>query len=155
MLCPFLDAKERRGARLKIVNKDGTRLEGELIAVKPDSLVLLSLDGRDVSADIAAIDSVQLKTKSKVGWGLLIGGAAGVATGLIAGLAVKERGNFLDDVYIYFSTPFCGLVGLAAGGLTGLLLSQPETIKIGGAGETEIAAAKEKLRKQARIPDFR
>jgi len=155
MLCPILDAKESRGARIKITNKDGGRLEGELIAVKPDSLLLLSKDGQDVTADIAGIDSVQIRKKSKVGLGLLIGAAAGVTTGLITGLAVKQKGNFLDDLYIYFSIPFCGVVGLAAGGLTGLLLSQPETIKIGGASETEIAAAREKLRKQARMPDFR
>jgi hypothetical protein len=105
MLCPFPDAKERRGARIKITNKDGGRLEGELIAVKPDSLLLLSRDGQDVTADIAGIDTVQIVKESKFG--------------------------------------------------TGLLLSQPETVKIGGANEAEIAAAMEKLRKQARVRDFR
>ncbi len=153
MLCPFLDAKERRGAQIKITNKDGGRLEGELITVKPDSLLLLSPEGKDVSAEIAGIESVQIKKKSKVGMGLLVGAAVGVTTGLIVGLSDTE--GFLHELTVYITTPILGGVGLAAGGITGVLLSQPETIKISGAGEAEIAAAMNKLRKQARIPDFR
>ena len=41
MLSANLYAKERRGAKLIITKKDGQRIEGELIAVKPNSLLLL------------------------------------------------------------------------------------------------------------------
>jgi hypothetical protein len=155
MLCPFPDAKERRGARIKITNKDGGRLEGELIAVKPDSLLLLSRDGQDVTADIAGIDTVQIVKESKFGTGLLIGAAAGAATGAIATLVDHPEPGFQRKFGPLAAVPICGGLGLAAGGVTGLLLSQPETVKIGGANEAEIAAAMEKLRKQARVRDFR
>jgi hypothetical protein len=154
MFCPLLEAKERQGAHLKITNKDGGRLEGELIAVKPGSLLLLSGGGSDVSADIVGIDTIKIVKKSKVATGLLIGGGGGAVVGAIIGATEKEElisraGNILLGAAVL------GGVGLVAGGVTGLIISQPDTIKIGGMDESEAKAALEKLRKQARVPDFK
>ena len=115
MLCPLLDAKERKGANLKITNKDGGRLEGELIAVKPGSLLLLSGGGSDVSADIAGIDTIKIVKKSKVATGLLISGGGGAVVGAIIGATekvevVSRTGNTLLGAAVL------GAVGLVAGG---------------------------------------
>jgi hypothetical protein len=153
MLCPLLDAKERKGANLKITNKDGGRLEGELIAVKPGSLLLLSGGGSDVSADIAGIDTIIIVKKSKVATGLLIGGGVGAAFGVIAGIV--SPGFTSRGVAALEGAGVFGGGGAAVGGLTGLIISQPKTIKIGGMDESRTKAALEKLRKQARVPDFK
>jgi hypothetical protein len=50
MISTNLYAKERRGAKLLITKKDGGKIEGELIAVKENSLLVLTKwTGRDVS----------------------------------------------------------------------------------------------------------
>jgi len=55
MLSASLYAKERRGAKLIITKTDGQQIKGELITVKPKSLLLLNTDGKDVSVGIADI----------------------------------------------------------------------------------------------------
>jgi len=153
MFCPLLEAKDRQGAHLKITNKDGGKLEGELIAVKPTSLLLLSGGGSDVSADIAGIDTIIIVKKSKVATGLLIGGGVGAAFGVIAGIV--SPGFTSRGVAALEGAAVFGGVGAAVGGLTGLIISQPKTIEIGGMDESGAKAALEKLRKQARVPDFK
>ena len=85
-------AAERRGVELTITLKDGHYLGGELIAVKPDSLLLLNLAGKDESVDLAGIRSIRITKKSKA----LRGGIGG----LFAGWAVTmiytstQKGDF-------------------------------------------------------------
>jgi hypothetical protein len=81
-----LSSKERRGADLRILKKDGSQTQGELIAVRQDSLLLLdSSKATDVSIDIPDIKTIKILKKSKtllgVGLGLVIGGAAGTLAG--------------------------------------------------------------------------
>ena len=64
MLSVNLYAKERRGAKLIITKKNGYQTEGELITVKPNSLLLLSITGRDMSVDIADIKVIRVVKKS-------------------------------------------------------------------------------------------
>jgi hypothetical protein len=154
MFCPLLEAKERQGAHLNITNKDGGQLEGELIAVKPSSLLLLSGGGSDVSVDIAGIDTIKIEKKSKTVAGLLIGLGAGAVVGGIIG-ATEKADLFTPADHILGGAAVLGAVGLVAGGVTGLIISQPDMIKIGGMDESRTKAALEKLRKQARVPDFK
>jgi len=175
-----LNAKERRGATLIIQRKgdqvrrvkktrfDGTPWEttditgiwGELIAVKPNSLLLLDASGKDVSVDIADIKAIRIVKKSKffqsLGIGLLIGGAAGALIGYSDG----------DDPYDNFFSWTAeqkagigaisfGLVGLTLGGIAGLTSGTDKTIQIEGMSDLEIREALEKLRKKARIRDYK
>ena len=55
-----LYAKERRGAELIVTKKNGQLIGGELITVKPNSLLLLDAVGKDVSVDIADIRLLEL-----------------------------------------------------------------------------------------------
>ena len=154
MFCPLLEAKDRQGSHLKITNKDGGQLEGELIAVKPTALLLLSGGGSDVSADIAGIDTIRIVKKSKAVTGMLIGLGAGAVVGGIIG--ATEKSDIITPAGdILLGAAVLGAVGLVAGGVTGLIISRPETIKIGGMDESGAKAALEKLRKQARVPDFK
>ena len=88
MLSVNLYAKEKRGAKLLITKKDGGKIEGELIAVKPNSLLLLNTEGKDVSVYIEEIKVIKIVYK-KLGvvGGTLVGalGCAGIGA-LFAGL---------------------------------------------------------------------
>jgi len=85
MLSVNLYAKERRGAKLIVTKTDGQKIRGELITVKPNSLLLLDTDGKDVSIDIVDIKVIRVVKKSEAlsgaVLGILIGGAAGAALG--------------------------------------------------------------------------
>ncbi|GAH85785.1 unnamed protein product [marine sediment metagenome] len=58
--------QERRGAKLQITKKNGIQIAGELITVKPNSLLLLNTEGWDVSVGIADIKIIRVMKKSKV-----------------------------------------------------------------------------------------
>ena len=45
-------AKEKRGAELVVLKRDGMQIRGELITVKENSLLLLSPEGEDVTIRI-------------------------------------------------------------------------------------------------------
>jgi len=86
----FESSKERKhGAKLIITKKNGQQIKGELITVKPNSLLILDAEGKDVSIDIADIKVIRIVKKSKFGkgllYGLLIGGGGGGLFGLVFG----------------------------------------------------------------------
>jgi hypothetical protein len=67
MLSVNLSAKERRGAKLIVIKNDGQLIEGEIITVKPNSLLLLdSGTGADVSVDIDDIKVIKIMNVSEV-----------------------------------------------------------------------------------------
>ena len=142
---------------------DGQQIKGELITVKPKSLLLLDTEGKDVSIDIADIKVIRVVKKSKLGkgllYGLLIGGGGGGLVGLvfggkgeIVGLGYMKKTPLVNAVFwaIIF-TP----IGLLIGGFTGALLGTDKTVQIEGKSELEIQEALDKLRKKARIRDYK
>ena len=156
-----LAAGERRGAEIVIQKQSGSKIAGELIAVKPNSLLLLdSLSGVDLSVDIGDIVLVKIIKKSRAGKGALFGLLAGTGTGVISALAIRRGqeedpwGRFWSDMFrvsaIVFFIVAGTLVGLAVGAVMGI----DQTIKFEGKSPQEIKGALAKLRTQARIPDF-
>ncbi len=152
-----LYAKERRGAKLIVTKKNGQQIEGELIAVKRDSLLLLdSESGVDVSIDIKEIKAVTIEKKSKwllrAGIGLLIGGIVG---GVIGEEIDPSRSGGLGD--IGFGGGIIGLpIGMAVGALFGGATARKvKTMKFEGKSQRWIEFYLEKLRKKARIRDYK
>lgn len=103
-----LYAKERRGAKLIITKKDGQQVQGELITVKPNSLLLLDTDGKDVSVGIADIKVIRIVKKSKILreaiTGLLVFGGCGALLGSASGhddSAFTLWGGFLVEALAY------------------------------------------------------
>ena len=154
MLSVNLYAKERRGAKLIVTKKDGQQIKGELITVKPNSLLLLDTEGKDVSIDIADIKVITVVKKSKAWLGGGIGSAAGIIfVALIdASLGEDESVQFLG--YVLF-----GAIGLVAGSLLGGLIAlfsgRGKTFQLEGMSDLEINEVLEKLRKKARIRDYK
>ena len=148
MLSVNLYAKERRGAKLLITKKDGQQIQGELITVKPNSLLLLDTEGKDVSVGIADIKVIRVMKKSK---GARTGFLIGVGLALIVGvgeIGAEVHGfipSFIDGL-IFFALPGA-LIGSAAG--------KDKTIHFEGMTDLEIKEAMDYLRKKARIRDYR
>ncbi len=137
--------KERRGANLKIWKKDGRLINGELIAVKENSLLLLDTEGKDVNIEIYDIATMVIKKKSKPGKGakngLLIGGGIGLF-GLEDGIA-----NGIKSAIAF------GIIGAGFGAIIGPI-PRIKTIKTERMTDSEIQKLLDKLRKHARIRDY-
>jgi hypothetical protein len=145
-----LAAKEKRGATLLVTRTDGQLLEGELIAVRPDSLVLLSPSGADVSVGSAEIVSVRIVRPSKIGKGALWGGASGVLVGgLLGGLS-----NDIDypprGLAIILGSMALGAFGGLGGLGIGTLMSVDTVVPFAGAPDETVRARMEKLRGYSR-----
>ena len=79
-----LAALQTKGAEVLITRKTGSPFQGELLAVKPKTVVVAPSDGTSgeiFSIDIEDIGTVEIIKNSKVGLGLLLGTIAGVAVG--------------------------------------------------------------------------
>jgi hypothetical protein len=156
MLSANLYAKERRGAKLIVTKKDGQLIEGELITVKPNSLLLLDTEGKDVSIDIADIKVITIVKKSKVGkgalYGLLIGGVIGALEGIREG---KDAFIFSSSELAAMGALVFGLLGALLGAGVGAVAGTDKKIQIEGMSDLYIQATMDKLRKKARIRDYK
>lgn len=143
-----LTAGERRGAVLVVSKLDGTQAAGELIAVKPDSLLLLS-ESRDLSIARAEVRTVRIVKRSHGALFAGIGGAAGAAVGATAGAYIFNSGS--DDQP---KGLISGLAFGALGALTGLLANAVITgdprFSIEGKPEEDVARLWERLRRYSR-----
>ena len=156
-----LYAKERRGAELIITKKDGWQIEGELITVKPNSLLLLNTEGKDESIDIADIKVITIVKKSKALVGATFGAFAGGGIGavvvpligkptpIIFSSMAAEKKTILSGLFFGF------IIGAVCGGLIGTDEGTDKTIQIEGMTDSEIREALDKLRKKARIRDYK
>jgi len=153
----FESSKERRGAKLIITKLDGQLIKGELITVKPNSLLLLDTEGKDVSVDIADIRAIRTMRKSKALLGAGIGFGAGALLGpLLAPVIFHAWHEEYDGPgVLLIEIPVGSAIGAILGGITGALLGKDKTIQIEGMSDSEIQEAMDKLRKKARIRDYK
>ena len=157
MLSTNLYAKERRGAQLKVWKKSGGIVTGELIVVKSNSLLLLSTEGKDVTVDIEDIKVVTIVKKSKlllgagVGAAICIGGM-GLAGALIGGEPPLGTSMF---VFALMMGACFSPIAASLGGIIGAMAGTDKTFQIEGMTDSEIQAALDKLRKKARIRDYK
>ncbi len=166
MLSVNLYAK-KRGATIVITKKDGTQFQGELITVKQNSLLILVPSGKDVSFDIADIEVIRIVKKSGVSLGAGIGGTIGLGVGLyrimstlISSYKVEGDASLIPHLIIGgLAVPVAmsvgAIVGAAIGGGVGALVRGHDVIYLTGMTDSEIQEALDKLRKKARIPDYK
>ena len=156
MLSVNLYAKERRGAILLITKTDGQQRRGELITVKEDSLLLLdSESGAAVSVDIDDIKVIKIMKVSEVWKGFRIGGFIGSVAGALLFIA-SEKWKVVSLPIAMFTSPAIlgGTVGALIGGTVGVAVAD-KTILLEGMSDSEIKEALDKLRKKARIRDYK
>lgn len=143
-----LEPGQEPGAKLVIKKKDGQEIQGELIAVKKDSLLLKDAgSGADESVDVGDINKITIVKKSKaLKYGLLVGGGLGLIFG------ISEAG---EEVHGFIPSLIDGFVwGTLIGAIAGAVAGIDKTIQIEGKSDSEIKEVLEELRKKARVPDF-
>jgi hypothetical protein len=164
------EKRKKHGANLIIQKINGQQVRGELITVKPSSLLLLNTEGKDVSVDIEEIKVITVVKKSQallgVGTGLFVGAGSGAAIGAslwVLGLPVMaifgEAGieSWKDDFpgLLWGGVLIGAGIGLLLGVSSGAASGIDKTIQIEGMSDSEIQETLEKLRKKARIRDYK
>lgn len=146
---------ERREGDIVITKKDGQKIEGELNIVKENSLHLLDRYGKEVSIEIADIRTIRILKKSKRSLGSLIGGAVGYGIGVLVALSPSSG----EDYSVVWTGVILGsllaLPGALIGGIVGATAGIDKTIRIEGMTDVQIKWAMDKLRKKARIRDYK
>jgi hypothetical protein len=150
-----LIGSERKGVKLDIQKIDGQKVMGELVTVKPDSLLLLDSEGVDVSVDIEDVKTIKVMKKAKAYELGLVGFLAGAGySGVAHSGTRKEQVGEEATQHFLFKTIAIGGIAAAAGIIIGIVLGIDKTIKIEGKSDVEIDAVLEKLSKKARIRNF-
>ncbi len=156
MLSANLYAKERRGAKLIITKKDGQQIKGELFGVNKDSLLLFQAKISDVYVvGIKNIKVIRVVKKSKLLTGAWIGIAVGGGTGVLLGGSAAENMSLDPSGGRGVLGMFGAVVGLLVGGTVGAVKGIDKTIQIESMTDSEIKEALDKLRKKARIRDYK
>ncbi len=144
-----MTAKERRGADLVVTRLDGSQVSGELIAVKKDSLLLLSY-GRDESVDLATIKTLRIVKKSLAGKGALYGFLAGALFGAIGASGGVDEYSAGESMVLFGG--FYGLIGGLGGLSLGAIMGVETTIAVAGEPEARVRRQLDRLRAHARLP---
>jgi hypothetical protein len=154
-----LFAQEKQGAQVMITKTDGTVIYGEFIGVKQDSTLLIkspSVPGGSI--DVSDVKNIKIVKHANAGKGFVLGLLAGAPIGAIIGYSIGSSGSTWSGLGGRIGIPVGGLIGGLAGGLLGLTMgSSPrnyETFQIEGQSQEQIKAVLEKLRTQARFPEY-
>jgi hypothetical protein len=143
-----LAAKQRRGADLIVTRLDGSQAAGELVAVKPDSLLLLS-ESRDLSVARGEVRTVRIVRRSHGALFAGIGGAAGAVVGATAGAYIFN--SISDDQPGALSGGLAfGALGALAGLIANAVISGDSHVLIEGKPEEDAARLWERLRRYSR-----
>jgi len=153
-----LDAK-KMGSLLVVEKQDGQVIEGELLSVKENSLlVLTSGSGNGVTIDINGIEKIKIKRKKKFGKGALIGAGVGFLIGMIGGSIDSNHHNESEGPGIGDGFHMGGIVGVTfaipgalIGGIGATISGDYKTIQLKGKSPSEIEKIMEKLKKKARF----
>jgi hypothetical protein len=155
MLSANLYAKEKRGAKLIVTKTDSQQIRGELITVKPNSLLLLDAEGKDVSVDIVDIKVIRIVKKSKAWTGALRGFLLGGSFGVVLFGLEPPIDDWSGSRWAIFCVILIGLPSALIGALIGAAKGPDKTIQIEGMTDFhEFREALEYLRKKARIRDY-
>jgi hypothetical protein len=148
-------AAERHGATLHLDLRDGRRLQGELLAVKGDILLLLGDSGCEAQAAIGDVAVVRIVRRNRVGKGLVRGLAAGFAVGSLIGLTAAladDEGYGL--LWMGMAGSMFGGAGAVVGAGAGLLASSNEMISCRERDAAWRSALLNRLQRLARFRDF-
>jgi hypothetical protein len=165
LVSPSMSMKKEKGAAVVVQTRDDRQLQGELITVKMDSLLLMDAEtSADVSVNIEDVKFIRIVRPSKVafgaGLGLLVGAAAGAGLGFLLGddepadigsgeqevRKASEKALLLGGLF--------GAIGAVGGGITGYDAGKDEVILLEGLPPEDKALALEQLRRHSRIEDF-
>ncbi len=145
-----VSAKGKRGADIVVTKLDGSRVSGELIAVNPDSLLLLGDLRRTESVDRAQIKSIRIIKRSRAGKGAFIGSMGGILTGVVLGAASGGIDEFTSGGAAVWLGITLGVVGGLGGLVVGSSRKTDTTLTLAGEPEEVVSVRWERLREHSR-----
>jgi len=159
LLAPDLGARDREGAQVIVTMKDWSNVQGELLAVQDNNLILMDSSAVGITASLADVRSIKVIKKGTVLKGIGLGLAVGAITGALAGASSYE-GHVPGEGWIpliWFSrgqlafggAVVFGVIGGALGGTIGAAAHR-RTFAINGESAFKIKETVAKLRKLAR-----
>lgn len=130
-------AGERRGAELVVTRLDRSRVSGELIAVKPNSLLLLS-KGTDVSVGLGEVLEVRIVRRAPT---VLL-----TAAGFLLGSGIVGMTSEPADEWGWAGAYLAGAAGAAGGLASGLIAGADRWFPVAGESEAAVAFHLDRLR---------
>lgn len=152
LIAPFGAAKERTGAYVVAAMRDGTVVQGELLGVRGESLILReAATGQGVTAELREVSSVTYSRRGGfgrgAGKGFLFAGLGGVALGI----ALDNEKATLHGASLAAATGISlGAIGAVVGGLAGALSRSEKTIAVDRTDGADLTAVASRLRQVAR-----
>ena len=149
-------AKETQGAQILVLTKDGSSVQGELITVKTNSLLLMNSEGADTTIAIENVEEIRILKKAK----LLLGGGIGAAAGSLGGALLlndiwyEEHGDLTKSRAALKSGIFFGCFGLLLGGITGAYAGQDKIYSVAEYQPAELRVVLGKLSKLSRVTKY-
>lgn len=131
-------AKDRRGATVVVTRTDGQVFEGEIIAVRSDSLLLLSEAGQDERVGLADIGTVRIVRRSPTGLLTL--------AGFLLGSGVVGMTSEPLDEWGWAHAWLAGIGGAIAGLASGAILAKDKALYSWGEPEGQLSHNLNKLR---------
>ena len=149
-------AGAKRGAEIVVQKTDGFQIQGELIAVKKSSLLLLESESRyDVSVDVKEIRLVHILKGPKTGLGAISGFLVGGVVGVAAAGKNKDCGGCPNSASRNIvGGALVGGLGALIGALVGSTAGGNEIIILHGLPQQELDEELNKMRSKARIKNF-
>lgn len=148
-----LPARERRGSTVEVTMTDGSRIKGELLAVKDDALLVYDRDAdQGKRLDLQEVVQVKVLKESKFLEGIAIGIAVGLVIS-INNLKKIDRESLMplfEGIGCFLPLPITGLCG----GLLGALSGIDKKLSLAGESSRSVQQNLEKLKRYAREKDF-
>ncbi len=149
--------RQSKGAQLLIVKEDGRVIEGELLAVKDSSLLLMTAaGGTEAKVDISEVNEIAVKKKKnalagfvKGGlWGLIVGGTVSF---LVYRATLNDGDGYNGFIFSLMGGLAIAVPGSLVGGLPEVLGKDYKKIKVKGQSSPEIQQVLKKLQEKARF----
>jgi len=142
----------RNGATLRLRLLDGKRLEGELLAVKGEVLVLMGWSGSAARVGLSEVAEMRIERGNRVGKGVVGGLAVGFALGTLLALpSTFSHGNEYAVWPIVVCGGLGGGFGAILGTVAGLIGSSSDTIRLQGRDAAWRTVVLSRLRRLARF----
>lgn len=153
-------AKDRLGAAVVLVIKDGRTLRGELYAVKADAVVFV--DEQSETVTVAAADISRIELKKRIGrsirTGALIGSAAAAGFAFATIAANSDGGSTPQAGEVVSLSAIILLCGAVPGGFAGWIAggaAKTQTFRLEGLSGEPLRKVLYKLSKYARASALR
>ncbi|MCX6566550.1 MAG: hypothetical protein NTW38_09065 [Candidatus Aminicenantes bacterium] len=148
--------EKKSGNKLTLTLKNGSIVEGELLTVMEDRLILFdSNSSTDANIWIGEVARIQVQKKSKflpgLGLGILIGGATGAVLGLFSGNDETGWIRFTAGQKAFGGALGFGLLAGAVGGIIGAIAGIDESIDLGSLPPPALDQVLTKLKYYARV----